>query len=83
MLKLDEPFRNQEIFTISFFQIVQIWVLRVTFFFAIFGCYFPSWIRIGLQNRVAESGLKNQGLWQKLSSFFKQSELSCLHYYEV
>ena len=29
MLKLDEPFRNQEIFIISLFSIVQIWVLRV------------------------------------------------------
>ena len=33
MLKLDEPFRNQEIFKSSLFSIVQIWVLRVTFFF--------------------------------------------------
>ena len=33
MLKLDEPFRNQEIFIISLFSIVQIWVLRVKFFF--------------------------------------------------
>ena len=32
MLKLDEPFRNQEIFIIFLFSIVQIWVLRVTFF---------------------------------------------------
>ena len=31
MLKLDEPFRNQEIFIISLFSIVQIWVLRVNF----------------------------------------------------
>ena len=29
MLKLDEPFRNQEIFIISLFSKVQIWVLRV------------------------------------------------------
>ena len=29
MLKLDEPFRNQEIYMISLFSIVQIWVLRV------------------------------------------------------
>ena len=36
MLKLDEPFRNQEIFEISLFSIVQIWVLRVKFFFAVF-----------------------------------------------
>ena len=33
MLKLDEPFRNQEIFIISLFSLVQIWVLRVIFFF--------------------------------------------------
>ena len=33
MLILDEPFRNQEIFIISLFSIVQIWVLRVIFFF--------------------------------------------------
>ena len=32
MLKLDEPFRNQEIFIISLFSIVQIWILRVNFF---------------------------------------------------
>ena len=33
MLKLDEPFRNQEIFIISLFSIVQILVLRVKFLF--------------------------------------------------
>ena len=33
MLKLDEPFRNQEIFIISLFSIVKTWVLRVKFFF--------------------------------------------------
>ena len=33
MLKLDEPFRNQEIFIISLFSIVKIWVLRLKFFF--------------------------------------------------
>ena len=32
MLKLDEPFRNQEIFIISLFSIVQIWVLGVNIF---------------------------------------------------
>ena len=37
MLKLDEPFRNQEIFIISLFSIVQIWVVKVNFFFAVFG----------------------------------------------
>ena len=31
MLKLDEPFRNEKIFIISLFPIVQIWVLRVNF----------------------------------------------------
>ena len=29
ILKLDEPFRNEEIFTISFFSKVQSWVLGV------------------------------------------------------
>ena len=33
MLNLDEPFRNQEIFIISVFLIVQTWVLRVKFIF--------------------------------------------------
>ena len=33
MLKLDEPYRNQKIFIISTFLIVQIWVLRVKFYF--------------------------------------------------
>ena len=33
MLKLDEPFRNQEIFIISLFLIVKTWVLRVNLFF--------------------------------------------------
>ena len=32
MLKFDEPFRNYEILVIFLFPIVQIWVLRVTFF---------------------------------------------------
>ena len=32
MLNLDEPFRNQDNFTITLFTLVQIWVLRVTFF---------------------------------------------------
>ena len=36
MLKLDESFRNQEIFIISLFSIVQIWGLRVTFFPSVF-----------------------------------------------
>ena len=37
MLNLDEPFRNQDNFIITLFTLVQIWVLRVTFFFAVFG----------------------------------------------
>ena len=32
MVKLDEPFRNQEIFIFSLFSKVRIWVLRVNFF---------------------------------------------------
>ena len=32
ILILGEPFRNQEIFIISLFSIVQIWVVRVNFF---------------------------------------------------
>ena len=32
MLKLDELFKNQEIFIISIFSIVQIWVIRVKIF---------------------------------------------------
>ena len=36
MLKLDEPFRNREIFITSLFLIVQIWVLRVKSFFCSF-----------------------------------------------
>jgi len=33
MLELDEPFINQEIFIISLFSLVQIWVLRENNFF--------------------------------------------------
>ena len=33
MLKLNEPFRNQKIFILSLFSIVQIWGLRVKFVF--------------------------------------------------
>ena len=32
MLKLNEPFRNQEIIIILLFSIVKTWVLRVNFF---------------------------------------------------
>ena len=47
ILKLDEPFRNEEIFTISLFSKVQIWVLGAKkCFFAVFGWYFNPRIRI-------------------------------------
>ena len=39
MLKLDEPFRKQEIFIISLFSIVQIWV-ESKFFFCSFWLIF-------------------------------------------
>ena len=57
ILKLDEPFRNQEIFIISLFSIVQIWVLRFNFFFCSFWLIFcpldpDPWIRIFLRNRI-------------------------------
>ena len=45
MLKLDEPFRNQEIFIISLSSIVEIWVFRENYIFAFFGWYFAPWIR--------------------------------------
>ena len=46
MLKLDEPFRDQEIFKIFLFSTVQIWVLRIKkFFFADLSSYFPPWIQ--------------------------------------
>ena len=40
MLNFDEPFRNQEIFIISLFSIVQTWALRVKFFFCSFWLIF-------------------------------------------
>ena len=45
-VKLDEPFRNQVNFIISLFTLVQIWVMRINFFFAFFCRYFAPWIRI-------------------------------------
>ena len=45
MLKLNEPFKNREIFIISFL-LFQIWVLIVIFFVAVFGWFFSPWIRI-------------------------------------
>ena len=41
MLKLYELFRDQEIFIISFFSTVQIWVLRVKFFFSFWLIFCP------------------------------------------
>ena len=59
MPKLDEPFRNQEIFLISLFSIVQIWVLRVKLFSCSFWLIFcpldpDTWIRIFLRIRIQE-----------------------------
>ena len=45
MLKLDEPFRNHEIFIISLFSIVQIWGLRVNFFLQFFVNILRIWIQ--------------------------------------
>ena len=60
MLKLDEPFRNQEIFIISLFLIVQIWVLRVDLFCCSFWLIFcpldsDPLIRIFLRIRIQEA----------------------------
>jgi len=42
ILKLDEPFRNEEIFIISLFSKVQIWVLGVKkFFFSFLLLFYP------------------------------------------
>ena len=47
MLKLYEPFRNQEIFIIYLFSIVQSRIREnKSFFFAVFGWNFALWIRI-------------------------------------
>ena len=55
MLKLDEPFRNQEIFIMSLFSIFQIWGLRV-FFLLIFIPFDPDpWICIFLRIRIQEA----------------------------
>ena len=61
MLKLNEPFRDQEISIISFFSTVQIWGFRVNFFFfAVFGLYFVPWIKIRGSHNFAdpETGTK-------------------------
>ena len=60
MLKLDEPFRNQEIFIISLFLIVQTWVWRVKFLFCSFWLIFcpldpDPWIRIFLRILIQEA----------------------------
>ena len=57
ILKLDEPFRNEEIFIISLFSKVQIWGLGVKKFFCSFWLLFypldpGPWIRIFLQIRI-------------------------------
>ena len=46
MLKLDEPFRNHEIFIISFFQSLIFGFLDKIFILAVFGWYFAPWILI-------------------------------------
>ena len=47
MLKLDEPFRDQNIFKIYLFTTVQIWVLIVKeYLFSVFCCNFAPWIQI-------------------------------------
>ena len=60
ILKLNEPFRNEEIFTISLFSKVQIWVLGVKFFFCSFWLIFyhldpDLWIRIFLRIRGSQN----------------------------
>ena len=54
MLKLDEPFRNQEIFKISLLSIVQ----KILFFLRFWLIFCPldpdPWIRIFLQIRIQE-----------------------------
>ena len=57
ILKLDEPFRNEEIFIISLFSKVQIWVLGVKKFFSVFCCYFTPWIRRFLRIRIQEANI--------------------------
>ena len=57
MLKLDEPFRNQEIFIILLFLIVQTWVENKIFFcsFWLIFCLLDPWIRIFLRIRIQEA----------------------------
>ena len=57
MLKLYEPFGNQEIFIISFFSLVEIWgFLRVKKFFLVWLMFCllgpDPWIRLFLRIRI-------------------------------
>ena len=51
MLKLDEPFRNQEIFINSFFNSSDLEFESKILFVAVFGWYVP-WIHIFLRIRI-------------------------------
>ena len=63
MLKLDEPFRYQEIFIISLFYLtVLIRVLRVNFFFAVYICHFVPWIQICESAYFCGSGSRKPNL---------------------
>ena len=60
ILKLDEPFRNEEIFIISLFSKVQIWGFGVKKIFCSFWLIFypldpDPWIRIFLRIRIQEA----------------------------
>ena len=51
-----KPFRNKEIFKISLFSKVKIWVLGVNkFFYSVFGSYVTPWSRIFLRIRIQEA----------------------------
>ena len=50
-----KPFRNKEIFKISLFSKVKIWVLGVNKFFSVFGSYVTPWIRLFLRIRIQEA----------------------------
>ena len=54
MLKLDEPFRNQEIFKISFFNSSDLDLVKIIFFLQ-FLVYFAPWIRIFFADPGPES----------------------------
>ena len=55
MLKLDEPFRNQEILITSLFSMVHFWVLKVKSSWLIFCLLDPDpWIRKFLRIRIQE-----------------------------